>query len=210
MIKGIALFLILFFALSKNIYSQIYFGEEHIIVESTSGFVHVHSGDLDGDGDMDIVIAKYSILMWVENLGDGSFSTPDTIINEQRSMQSVFLSDLDEDNDLDIITESNSTNPNDQVVWFQNDGEGNFSSKMIISSSIESGHCVFATDIDGDGDNDVLSASVYDDKIAWYRNEGGGIFSSQIIISSTTNGASTVYASDIDGDGDNDVIAGGA
>jgi hypothetical protein len=29
---------------------------------------------------------------------------------------------------------------------------------------------VFATDLDGDGDADVLSASFNDDKIAWYEN----------------------------------------
>jgi hypothetical protein len=29
---------------------------------------------------------------------------------------------------------------------------------------------VYACDLDGDGDNDVLSASSDDDKIAWYEN----------------------------------------
>ncbi len=32
---------------------------------------------------------------------------------------------------------------------------------------------VFATDMDGDGDTDVLSASRDDNKIAWYENVGG-------------------------------------
>ena len=31
---------------------------------------------------------------------------------------------------------------------------------------------MFAADVDGDGDMDVLSASLYDDKIAWYENGG--------------------------------------
>ena len=39
---------------------------------------------------------------------------------------------------------------------------------------------VFAADVDGDGDLDVLSASQGDDKIAWYENtDGAGSFGSQ-------------------------------
>ena len=30
---------------------------------------------------------------------------------------------------------------------------------------------VYANELDGDGDQDVISASAYDDKIAWYENQ---------------------------------------
>jgi len=43
---------------------------------------------------------------------------------------------------------------------------------------------VYACDLDGDGDNDVLSASYGDNKIAWFENLGGGNFSSERSISS--------------------------
>ncbi len=36
-----------------------------------------------------------------------------------------------------------------------------------ISTNADGAFSVFATDLDGDGDTDVLSASVKDDKIAW-------------------------------------------
>ncbi len=191
-------------------YSQIVFGDEQVI-EQANGFVHVHTGDLEGDGDEDVVACRFSTLLWYENDGLGNFTNTQIIVNGEGSMQSIYIADLDGDDDLDILTESNqSYGENDQIVWFMNDGLGNFSSKIIITDQIDAGHCVFASDLDGDEDNDVLSASVYDDKIAWYENDGNGNFSAQQIISSTTDGASTVYASDIDGDGDNDIIAGGA
>ena len=43
----------------------------------------------------------------------------------------------------------------------------------VISTAANGATSVFATDVDGDGDTDVLSASQNDDKIAWYENDGG-------------------------------------
>lgn len=40
----------------------------------------------------------------------------------------------------------------------------------MISTSADSPYSIFATDLDGDGDPDVLSASSFDDRIAWYEN----------------------------------------
>ncbi|MAF66841.1 MAG: hypothetical protein CMJ84_14445, partial [Planctomycetes bacterium] len=68
-------------------------------------------------------------------------------------------------------------------------------------------YSVYATDLDGDGDADVLSASVLDDKIAWYENLGGGSFGPQKVITTAADYAYSVYATDLDGDGDADVLS---
>ena len=39
-----------------------------------------------------------------------------------------------------------------------------------ITTSADGAHSVYAVDVDGDGDIDVLSSSFNDDKIAWYEN----------------------------------------
>ena len=65
---------------------------------------------------------------------------------------------------------------------------------------------VFAADLDGDGDVDVLSALNADNKIAWYRNDGNENFT-PLTISSAANGAFSVFAADVDGDGDLDVAS---
>ena len=41
----------------------------------------------------------------------------------------------------------------------------------MITTAADYALSVFATDLDGDGDQDVLSASVNDNKIAWYENQ---------------------------------------
>ena len=66
---------------------------------------------------------------------------------------------------------------------------------------------VYAADLDGDGDQDVLSASRFDDKIAWYENEGGGQFGPQQVIMRAADGPESVHAADLDGDGDPDVLS---
>ena len=66
---------------------------------------------------------------------------------------------------------------------------------------------VYSSDLDGDGDMDVLSASSNDDKIAWYQNDGNGNFSAQQVISTNTDYPVSVYAADLDGDGDPDVLS---
>jgi hypothetical protein len=56
---------------------------------------------------------------------------------------------------------------------------------------------VYACDLDGDGDSDVLSASVLDNKVAWYENLGDGTFGSQQVITTQAGWAYSVYACDL-------------
>jgi len=81
-----------------------------------------------------------------------------------------------------------------------------FGSIQSISTNVQNPQDVVAADLDGDGDNDVLSASTNDDKVAWYENQGGS-FGSQQIITTNADGAWSIAVSDLDGDGDNDVLS---
>ena len=65
---------------------------------------------------------------------------------------------------------------------------------------------VFAVDMDGDGDIDLLSASRGDDAIRWYENDGAQGFTAHTIFGGA-DGAESVFAIDMDGDGDTDVLS---
>ena len=93
----------------------------------------------------------------------------------------------------------------DKIVWYGNNGNQRFT-ENIISVNADGANSVYALDLDGDGDQDVLSASENDDKIAWYENDGNQEFTEHII-SVNADGARSVYALDLDGDGDQDVLS---
>ena len=75
-----------------------------------------------------------------------------------------------------------------------------------ITTAADGAISVFAADMDGDGDTDVLSASFSDNKIAWYENDGSENFTTHTI-TTAAYGAFSVFAADVDGDGDTDVLS---
>ncbi len=82
-----------------------------------------------------------------------------------------------------------------------------FGPPQVVSATADGAFAVFAADLDGDGDDDVLSASLFDDTIAWYENRGLGVFGTPQAISTNADWALSVYAADVDGDGDLDALS---
>ncbi|MCX5868059.1 MAG: VCBS repeat-containing protein, partial [Proteobacteria bacterium] len=119
---------------------------------------------------------------------------------------SVYAADVDGDGDFDVLSASSL---DDKIAWYENDGASPPGwTERVISTAADGAHSVYAADVDGDGDMDVLSASVNDDKIAWYENDGASPPGwTTRTISTGANGAQSVYAADVDGDGDMDALS---
>jgi hypothetical protein len=169
----------------------------------------VYACDIDGDNDNDVISGSYGKIAWYENMDDaGSFGT-EQIIHSSGKIYSIYACDVDNDGDNDIIA---AIFTDDEIVWFENtDGAGNFSTKNVINDTAYGASCVFASDIDSDGDTDVLSALAGHDQIEWYENtDSAGTFGPPHIISSSLIGVLAIHSADVDGDGDQDVISGSA
>jgi hypothetical protein len=189
---------------------QVPFESQQLISTAADGATSVFAADVDGDGDLDVLSASWEDdkIAWYENdgtPGDGGW-TAHAITTSALGAHSVFAADVDGDGDLDVLSASSG---DDKIAWYENtDGSGSFGSQQVISTAADEAASVFAADVDGDGDVDVLSASHADDQIAWYENtDAAGSFGAQQVISTAADGASSVFAADVDGDGDVDVLS---
>jgi hypothetical protein len=120
-----------------------------------------------------------------------------------KSPNSVMSADLDGDGDMDVLTSSYFGN---RLVWFENlDGIGDDLTLHTISSTIQSPWAVYAADFDGDGDLDVVVASLSGNNVSWYQNtdDNGTFVLKQGMYAVSVN---KVMAADMDNDGDLDLV----
>ncbi len=178
------------------------------------GIVPNGVGDLDGDGDNDIVRSD----IWYDNLnGDGSkWSVHRTIgyIESQGAFarsSRVYVIDMDGDGDVDLV-QSESNNEDGRVIWHENkDGKGlNWYTHPVASELEQDMHSLCVADFDNDGDLDILSgggpmtSNLYKRTYIFENMEGEGEKweDHEVLFKMECTDA---VAADVDGDGDIDV-----
>ena len=188
------------------------FGNEVLLANDDQIF-DAKAFDLDGDDDQDIVYISFAgaRLQWLENTdGQGNFGPPQLISNNTPAGANVQGDDIDGDGDIDIVAAIGQL---DTAAWYENlDGQGSFSSANIITTNANGIISVDIADMDGDGDLDVLSASITningETNVAWYENtDGQGVFIGENIITNDADFCYFVSAVDVDNDGDMDILS---
>ena len=189
------------------------FGPHRSIAQGINFAEFVVAADLDGDGDVDVISASYNSVLrgyevyWCANTdGAGTFGPQRVITLDADSVSSVVAADLDRDGDLDVLLAAELDN---NIAWYDNlDGTGTFGPQRVITLDADRAQSVFAVDVDGDKDLDVVTASGGDSKIAWYENlDGAGTFGPQRLINlDPGDWPTSAFAADLDGDGDMDVL----
>ena len=173
----------------------------------------VDLADIDGDGDLDILIGNDDFLsnrVYVNN-GAGFFTdtTATALPPNAEFTENQVVADFDGDGDVDWFTVDGGL-----CHYYANNGAGVFtdvSATRLVGLPIQSGNryavTPFATDIDGDGDLDVMIPR-YPAPPSLIQNQGGVLspFQTQLPATATLSGSSHWFA-DYDGDGDADIFA---
>ncbi len=146
----------------------------HIISAAANDAVSAWAADMDRDGDIDVVSASRgdNKIAWYENDGSQSFVTHIISTTPLSYPVSTRVADLDGDGDQDVVSVSQQDR---RIAWYENGINQIFISHQIdIIAPTFDPSWVDVSDLDGDGDLDVLTAADgYG--INWYSNGSAGI-----------------------------------
>ncbi len=175
-------------------------------VLSINGARVAEAFDMDNDGDIDIVASAGGII-WLENVdGDGLNWTTHNVNLDFDYASSLSPGDMDGDGDIDIASAADYIA--DDITWWENnDGAGTSWTQRTINDFFDEAISVFATDVDGDNDLDIIGAARYGDDVTWWENElGDGSLWIEWNIDASFSDARAVHAADFDNDGNIDIV----
>ena len=193
--------------------------KKRVLLENVARVTDARAGDFNGDGKLDIAVAQFGYdqgeIRWLENTGPWQYKSH--ILLDLSGGINVCLADFDQDGSLDIV--ALLSQQWEEIYLFQNDGRGNFRSKIIFGSTNEefNSSWINLCDLNQDGLEDVLfsNGDGYGPTtlpgprpwhgVQWLENRGEGKFQYHHI--GKLPGAYSPIGMDVDKDGAMDVIA---
>lgn len=134
------------------------------IITAANGAWRVNGGDIDGDGDDDVLACVNDAeIYWCEYVGAGNWVVHEVSTNSLY-VEWVYAADIDKDGDMDILSADQGDN---QVVWHENNGNQDFSNKIVVSGTGQGPRTVHAAEVNGEGDMDIISGWWGSNMVVW-------------------------------------------
>jgi hypothetical protein len=189
--------------------------EERVLARDMRGPVHTSAADLDGDGDLDLLVAsmgelfpnndRIGTLFVLENDGKQNFQ-PRVLLEKVARVTDVQAADLNGDERLDLAVVQFGYDQG-EVRWMERIGPWEFRSHTVLS--LAGGINVRIADLTGDGRPDfVVNISQQWEEVYLFENDGRGNFTKRTLFGSTNDdfAMSNLTVGDLDSDGRPDVV----
>ena len=171
---------------------------------SVFGDSRLHKGDVDGDGDVDLVVGCTRRIQHYRSLGPGAgYAPPREYAGLDLFTVPIDLMDGNKDGGLDIFLRHG-----EDLSWMPMTRNGFFEPTPRVIASRVDPWAIAHADFDRDGLDDLVFAH-HDTRrghVSWVRNLGGGAFAEPVEVAALHT-AFMVRTADVDGDGWTDVVA---
>lgn len=161
------------------------------------------AADLDGDGDLDLMVAGAASngLIWFENLdGIGTSWVPDTL-ESNMVLGNFVVADMNGDGSNDVVYHDEQ----DQVLkWRVNDGTGTFGPAEVIGALAAVGGTLICSDIAGSPLPEVIHSGPA--RTVWYVNNAGAFTVKDSLATVGGPSSPVVLVGDMDLDSDPDFV----
>jgi hypothetical protein len=175
-------------------------------VDNLYGCGSVSTGDVDGDGDADIMASsgKEDELWWFANDGTGTSWDGQRFGTGYDGAWCIAAADMGGDGDADAFVACRDMNV---VCWIENlDGAGGDWTEHPISTDFGRALRVCAVDIDADGDLDVMASSDNTQTLCcWENADGAGTEWNQSLIASGVH-CYSIFPEDMNDDHYSDIL----
>lgn len=143
------------------------------------------SGDVDGDGDIDLVVGGPSGAGWMANDGSASFTVP-TMFYTATPVTAVVAIDVDSDVDVDVVVGGASSS----VYLFINTGSGTFNPPLVLPMvDAQDAASLVVADYNGDGGLDIIVGSFFPSLIGYFPSTTpGSAYGNYLAISTRADG----------------------
>jgi hypothetical protein len=189
--------------------------EETVIATDMRAPVHVEAADMDGDGDLDVIVSSMSVIFpnndrigsvfILENDGHQHF-TPHLAIENTSRVTDARAADLNGDGKMDLALAQFGYDQG-EVSWLERTGPWEFKRHVLLelSGAINVG----IADFNGDHRPDVVAIiSQQWEEVYYFENQGGGNFGTKRLWGSTNEdyGCSGLVVADLNRDGQPDIV----